>query len=107
MKKELKEQKCVAPIPCTKNMPQKTVKDWLAKFDEEATEYKEAVLNAFGGLNTPIEGHEVHDGGRMAEEAADVSTVLASFHELVGINFAERNEAQRRVNQHNHERGRN
>lgn len=104
------ELKCVAPIPCTKNMPQETIKDFLAKLDEEVTEYKEALLDAGYSLDAPADdtlydcGHEFRC---IAEEAADIATVLVSISARIGIDAAERDEAQRHVNQHNHERGRN
>lgn len=103
------ELKCVAPIPCTKNMPQKTVKDWLAKLDEEVTEYKEALFNAGYGLDETADDSLYgidYEFWRIAEEAADIMTVLVSLNTRIGIDFADRDEAQRRVNQHNHERGR-
>lgn len=43
---------------------------------------------------------------RIAEEAADVCTVVTSLLEAIGIGFEMRQEAQRRVNEHNKERGR-
>lgn len=43
---------------------------------------------------------------RIAEEAADVCTVVTSLLEAIGIGFEMRQEAQQKVNAHNKERGR-
>lgn len=98
----------VMPQPCTKNMPQVTVKDWLQKADEEMDEWKEAVLHV-STLKTPVEklrcASDV-DLHRIAEEAADVSTVLASVDEAAGISAYWRSCAQANVNNDNKARGR-
>ena len=106
----------VAPNPCVKNMTWKTVKDFLQKFNEEADEWKQEVLS-HGDLADDVRDMKMHldNAGeesehfkrRLAEEAADVCTVLASFLEAVGIGYDIRMEEQAHVNRHNHERGRN
>ena len=96
------------PIPCTKNMPQVTVKDWFAKLDEETNELKEAVLRV-ATLHTQIaklKGIGRADKARIAEEGADVATVIASMEDLMDIDGDARANAQLYVNQHNKERGR-
>lgn len=96
------------PIPCTKNMPQVTVKDWFAKLDEETNELKEAVLRV-ATLHTQIaklNGIGRADKARIAEEGADVATVIASMEDLMDIDVDARANAQLYVNQHNKERGR-
>ncbi|MDD6697949.1 MAG: hypothetical protein PUE51_06340 [Veillonellaceae bacterium] len=96
------------PIPCTKNMPQVTVKDWFAKLDEEVNEWKEAVLRV-ETLHTPVAKLKDigrADKARIAEEGADVSTVVASMEDLMDIDGEARADAQLHVSQHNKERGR-
>ena len=96
------------PIPCTKNMPQVTVKDWFAKLDEESNELKEAILHV-ATLKTPVaklKDISKADKARIAEEGADVATVVASLEEPMGIDSGARADAQLHVNQHNKERGR-
>ena len=96
------------PIPCTKNMPQVTVKDWFAKLDEETNELKEAVLRV-ATLHTQIAKLKDigrADKARIAEEGADVATVIASMEDLMDIDGDARANAQLHVNQHNKERGR-
>lgn len=96
------------PIPCTKNMPQVTVKDWFAKLDEETNELKEAVLRV-ATIHTQIaklKGIGRADKARIAEEGADVATVIASMEDLMDIDVDARANAQLHVNQHNKERGR-
>lgn len=104
----------VLPEPCIKGMDRKTVKDVMQKFNEEADEWKEAVID-FADLNESLEhvkkyldGMDDADGikFRIAEEAADVATVLASLQEAAGIDVDMRSAAQQRVNERNKERGR-
>lgn len=109
----------VAPVPC-KGFDNATLKEFFQKLNEEVDELKEAILedsdltddvgdvkDLLTGLNA-YDGAEDHDGmQRIAEEAADVCTVVTSLIEAIGIGYEMRMEAQRRVNQRNHERGRN
>ena len=99
------------PEPCTKNMPWVTVKDFFQKLNEEVDEFKEEVLRHFS-LKDPVTDvwggcTDEQDKRRIAEEGADVSTVIASFCEQAGIGEQIRDEEQEHVNAHNHERGRN
>lgn len=102
----------VAPEPCVNGMDWKTVKDFFQKINEEVDEFKVEVLRVGEPTDEPknlrytLEDDETQKR-RIAEEAADVCTVLASLMEAMGIGFDVRNEEQRHVNQHNHERGRN
>ena len=109
----------VAPEPCVKDLTWKSVKDFFLKLDEEVDEFKQEVLRN-GELDDDVRDVKnvldsyddadflatVKDKRRIAEEAADVCTVLASLLEAIGIGFEMRQEAQRRVNEHNKERGR-
>lgn len=121
--KKLTDEDCgecalLFPIPCTKNMPQVTVKDWFAKFDEEANEWKQEILR-HADLDDPIEklrkfyevpenklDGNVNNKYFISEEGADVMTVIASVEEKIGLDADARADAQLHVNQHNKERGR-
>ena len=107
----------VAPVPCVNGMAGKTVKDFLQKFDEEVDEWKQEVFSVaslddeMSDVKELLTGYDADELDtekmrRIAEEAADICTVLASFMEAAGIGFEMRQEAQRRVNEHNKERGR-
>lgn len=112
----------VAPVPCHIE-DSTTIKDFFQKMNEELDELKQEVFQ-FGNLNDEIgdsayilkggDSYTLEDADldkedrmRIAEEAADLITAATSLMEALGIGFKERNEAQRRVNEHNHERGRN
>ena len=111
----------VAPEPCVKDETCKTVKDYFQKTNEELDELKQELMNVaelcndIGDAKININSMHSYDENSLdsdtrraiAEEAADVCTAITSLLEALGIGFKERNEAQRRVNEHNHERGRN
>ena len=97
-------------------MTWKSVKDFFLKLDEEVDEFKQEVLRN-GELDDDVRDvkmclTEIHDDEsetfrrRIAEEAADVCTVLASLCEALGIGYDIRMEEQAHVNRHNRERGR-
>lgn len=101
---------------CTQNMDWTTFKDYFQKANEELDEFKEVALlhftlkddvrDAKTYFETFRNDEEVqHLMHRMAEEAADVCTVLASLLEACGIGYELRMEEQAHVNRHNHERG--
>lgn len=95
----------VEPVPCRRNMPQRTIKDWLLKLDEECDEFKQEVLRHYE-LDDDVSSLNVDAGFRVAEEGADVSTVIASIEHAIGIGPDTRRKAQGYVNQHNARRGR-
>ena len=111
----------VAPVPCVKGWEVAALKIFFLKLDEEVDELKAEILAQcdFGDnvkkIKEILDYYEDSDvppqasGGKMriAEEAADVCTVVTSLCEAIGIGFEMRNDAQKRVNQRNHERGRN
>ena len=111
----------VTPVPCVKGWEVAALKIFFLKLDEEVDELKAEILAQcdFGDnvkkIKEILDYYEDSDvppqasGGKMriAEEAADVCTVVTSLLEAIGIGFEMRQEAQRRVNKHNHERGRN
>ena len=105
----------VLPEPCT-NVKAKTVKDWFAKIDEELNEFKEDVLLELGSkadADTRLKNVDISQfetvkkwHNCIAEEAADTITAITSMLEAMGIKEDARQEAQRRVNAKNKERGR-
>lgn len=90
------------PLPCVqvgrKAIKNCTDKEHFAKIDEEVNELKEAVIlyssSDYGNLE------------RIADEAADTITAITTMLEALGIDAEMRDEAQRRVNAKNRERGR-
>ena len=111
----------VVPVPCVKGWEVAALKIFFLKLDEEVDELKAEILAQcdFGDnvkkIKEILDYYEDSDvppqaSGRkmrIAEEAADVCTVVTSLLEAIGIGYEVRQEAQRRVNKHNHERGRN
>ena len=102
----------VRPLPCVRNngktFETTTLREWLAKLHEEITEMEE---KAFGicdldGYPQKEKLYGTHIETEFALECADVATVLASMQEAFGIDADARDEAQRRVNSKNRERGR-
>ena len=89
-------EKPVLPIPCTKGFEDWNVKDYFQKINEELDELKEEVLWFRKKRNKE----------RIADEAADTITAITSMLEAMGIDEQQRQAAQRRVNEHNRERGR-
>lgn len=100
----------VRPLPCVRDehgeIKEQTVKQLLAKINEELDELKE-VLFIFDDrrykwfIDAANEYKKV-----IAEEAADTITAITTMLEALGIDAAMRDEAQRRVNERNRERGR-
>lgn len=96
------------PMPCIRNISQKTIRDWFAKLDEEVTEFKAEVLKS-ADLDMEAKDFEAPMQGmvlRIAEEGCDVATVIRSFGYALNIKAIDFQKAQKRVNQHNAERGR-
>lgn len=100
---------CPRPLPCVRDergeTNEQTIKQLLAKIDEELNELKAGVF-AIGNLDdTP---NETPTGffPFIAEEAADTITAITTLLEALGIDAEMRDEAQRRVNSKNRERGR-
>lgn len=101
------------PSPCVRDehgeIRQQTVKALLAKIDEELNELKEAVFRSEEYDNDLNEfSNSIHEFEKepIAEEAADTITAITTLCAAVGINTEAREEAQRRVNAKNKERGR-
>ena len=107
----------VAPVPCVKETENTSLKDLFQKLNEEVDELKAEILkncyfdDGIDDVKSILKSYKMDEDikamQRIAEEGADVCTVVTSLLEAIGIGFEMRQEAQRRVNKHNHERGRN
>ena len=96
----------ILPIPCTKYQ-EATVKEWFQKINEELDELKEAIIRADDWTRPADEfNHHGADTVAIAEEAADVITVITSMLESMEIDEDMRQKAQKAVNAKNKERGR-
>lgn len=105
----------VLPTPCTK-VDEETVREWFQKINEELDELKRAVLVDDQGmtlnceLDTRVKCANMskleYIPMRIAEDAADTITAITSMLEAMGIDERMRQEAQKRVNEHNREKGR-
>lgn len=98
----------VIPVPCTR-VNEKTLKDWLAKLDEEVNEFKHELMSCYeledelGPCDSDM--HPL-DKEHLADEGADVCTVVHSICQLLGIGYDKRDEAQLRTNVKNLQKGR-
>ena len=100
----------VRPLPCVRDehgaIKEQTVKQLLQKINEELDELKEAVF-IFDDRRHIWVIEAVNEYKKVvAEEAADVKTAITTLEEVLGIDAAMRDEAIRRVNEKNRERGR-
>ena len=106
----------VAPVPCVKETENTSMKDLFQKLNEEVDELKVEILkncyfdDGIDDVRSILKSYKMDEDieamQRIAEEGADVCTVVTSLLEAIGIGFEMRQEAQRRVNEHNKERGR-
>ena len=103
----------VVPKPCVRGIDMRTMKALLLKLDEEIDEFKFEIMQEMGGLDDGpddvrqmVEGLEEHVAFRIAEEGADVATIVATICNAIGVDEKTRFEEQAYVNKHNHERGR-
>lgn len=100
----------VRPLPCVRDehgaIAEQTVKRLIAKIDEELNELKELIYHEVGGYDVLhfLRDDEIKE--LIAEEAADTITAITTFCYYCGIDEEMRDEAQRRVNNHNREKGR-
>lgn len=109
----------VRPLPCVRDehgeIREQTIKGLLRKINDEFDELKEAILGknyaqlgllmcAGGATKVPRMLDE--DARHIAEEAADTITAITTMLEALGIDAEMRDEAHRRVNERNRERGR-
>jgi len=101
----------VRPLPCVRDengeIAEQSVKALFAKIDEELNELKQEVFQ-FQSMDLPcvVLSNTSYIGKYIAREAADTITAITTLLEALGIDEAARDEAQRRVNAKNRERGR-
>lgn len=100
----------VLPAPCLRGIDMRTMKALFQKLDEEVDEFKFEIMSHLSDLKDAPEDVQLvvtkdADSFRIAEEGADVATIVATIVNAVGINETMRQEAQAYVNKHNHERG--
>ena len=105
-----KPKETFRPLPCVWDehgeIKEQNVKQLFAKINEELDELKEAVYFSAPG-NFPADYIKPEAAReRIAEEAADTITAITTMLEALGIDAEMRDEAQRRVNAKNKERGR-
>ena len=100
------------PLPCIRDehgeIKKQNIKMLYAKINEELDELKSAV-NGWRWYVATCERTAEDDAGwkkDITEEAADTITAITTMLEALGIDAEMRDEAQRRVNERNRERGR-
>lgn len=103
----------VVPKPCVRGIDMRTMKALVQKLNEEVDEFKFELFSLMGALDDgpedvsfQAEGYGKDTFFRIAEEGADVATMIATICNAVGVDDKTRFEAQAYVNKHNHERGR-
>lgn len=103
----------VVPQPCVRGIDMRTMKALVQKLNEEVDEFKFELFTLMGALDEgpedvsfQAEGYGKYTFFRIAEEGADVATMIATICNAVGVDDKTRFEAQAYVNKHNHERGR-
>ena len=104
----------VAPVPCVRGIKMETMKPLFLKLHEELTEFEFEIMQYMDTLDEKPEDvclllneNPAQHAFRIAEEGADVCTMVATILHAVGIDDKIRFDAQAYVNKHNHERGRN
>ena len=104
----------VAPVPCVRGIKMDTMKQLFLKLHEELTEFEFEIMLYMDNLDEKPEDvlkllneNPAQHAFRIAEEGADVCTMVATILHAVGIDDKIRFDAQAYVNKHNHERGRN
>ena len=102
----------VRPFPCVRDehgeIREQTVKELFTKINEELDELKAVVFYScdVSDPNCLPESCDDMLYTRIAQEAADTITAITTLLEALNIDAEERDEAQRRVNSKNRERGR-
>lgn len=101
----------VSPLPCVRDehgaIKAQTVKQLFAKINEELDELKDSVVYGVdSGRLLSVAKDKTFCPEYIAEEAADTITAITTMLGALGIDAAMRDEAQRRVNAKNRERGR-
>lgn len=103
----------VVPKPCVRGIDMRTMKALVQKLNEEVDEFKFELFTLMGApdegpedVSFQAEGYGKNTFFRIAEEGADVATMIATICNAVGVDDKTRFEAQAYVNKHNQERGR-
>ena len=103
----------VVPQPCVRGIDMRTMKKLFLKLDEEVDEFKAELFQYMDDLDAGPEDvlkllneNPAQHAFRIAEEGADVATMIATICNAVGVDDKTRFEAQAYVNKHNQERGR-
>ena len=103
----------VVPKPCVRGIDMRTMKKLFLKLDEEVDEFKAELFQYMDGLDDGPEDvlkllneNPAQYAFHIAEEGADVATMIATICNAVGVDDKTRFEAQAYVNKHNQERGR-
>lgn len=103
----------VVPKPCVRGIDMRTMKKLFLKLDEEVDEFKAEFFQYMAGLDDGPEDvlkllneNPAQYAFYIAEEGADVATMIATICNAVGVDEKTRFEAQAYVNKHNQERGR-
>ena len=109
----------VRPVPCVRDknggedVGATPIKTQILKIDEEMNELKAELSRLMPPYFCPHDALEKREDKvianllrRIAEEAADTITAITTLCEALGIDADMRDEAQRRVNRRNMERGR-
>ena len=101
------------PLPVVRDehgeIKAQTVKQLFAKFEEEANEFKAAVLREVttrNNLYDLADGVDDDTDMDIVLEGADVKTVVTTIENALGYGVDRRDEAQRRVNEKNRKRDR-
>ena len=104
----------VAPVPCVRGIKMDTMKPLFLKLHEELTEFEFEIMQYMDTLDEKpgdvcllLNENPAQHAFRIAEEGADVCTMVATILHAVGIDDKIRFDAQAYVNKHNHDRGRN
>ena len=103
----------VVPKPCVRGIDMRTMKKLFLKLDEEVDEFKAELFQYMDGLDDGPEDvlkllneNPAQYAFHIAEEGADVATIVATICNAIGVDEKTRFEAQAYVNKHNQERGR-
>ena len=106
------------PIPCVRDedgeMFARPIDDFIAKIDEEYNELKETIILLGYTRGTALNHPDMIEKSvrfrclieRVAEEAADTITAITTLCEALGIHAPMREDALRKVNTKNRDRGR-
>lgn len=108
-RRQFKIEMPIVPMPCVK-VKERTLKEWLAKLDEEVNEFKYELIKCYtlDDVLEPIDKDDLFplDKDQLADEGSDVCVVIHSICQRVGVGYPERADSQNRTNFKNLQRGR-